>query len=608
MKLAALITVLLLSAGFAPAGVISGRIFDCETQRPVANAYITIATAAGLELGTTGTDHEGRFRRDGVPAGFHRFIAWRGSEGSDPLPEIAVRPGEEVSTVVFVLEPRAQVRVRIETPSGRPARSVRCAMDCPPDVVEAIRRPTGSYELRAARGTWTLHVDVPGFRSHVEELELEDYDRRFLTIELTTGVSVLGRVLDEDGQPIRGAIVDRLRVSEPVNQAASWTTDESGRFDLAGGAPVPTRFRVSALGHVPVVSRLDLSRAGLILRQDFVMKRLPKGGALTGRVIDLRKEGVSGVRVTAGIPRLPLKLETTTAKDGSFRFEDVPAGGVYVTIDDDDEALWPDATAANPGGRVVLFRRKMAEIVVRPRFPDGSAPTLWRLRVAGGDAATTHLRPAARLRIEGERETTLIVDVPGHPSPEPITLKAAWDGVQELNVPLDPHPRTATLAAWVLARDDLPLDVPFSVRVTHPDGAVTEEKADALGGIVLRRLPAGPYRIRVARAGRPKDEDSPVLDLTLEKDGRVGRTLRVDPALLVVEDKGDASEPGPLRTGDGLTWAAGTRLEQRSDLEEILEFFGDRKIGLEFVRDGKVVSVRAPASSLTRYRLAECFR
>ena len=104
------------------------------------------------------------------------------------------------------------------------------------------------------------------------------------------------------------------------------------------------------------------------------------------------------------------------------------------------------------------------------------------------------------------------------------------------------------------------------------------------------------------------DEGSPEMALEIEDGGRIGRTLHADPALLVVEDRGDANAPGPLRVGDGLTWAAGTRIESRSDLEELLEFFVDRKIGLEFVRGDKVEACRAPASTLTRYRLAETFR
>jgi hypothetical protein len=597
-----------LAAAADETGAISGRVYESETQRPVANAYVTIATAAGPDLGTVGTDEEGRFRLTGVPAGFHRFTAWRRCEGTDPLPEIAVRPGEEVGAVIFVLEPRALVRLRVETPSGRKPTSVRCVLENPPDVVRAIRRPTGSREFRAASGTWTLHVDVPGFRTHVETLDLTDYDRLFLTVELSTGVSVLGRVLDGKGEPIRGAVVERLRVSEPVNEASSWITDAAGRFDLAGGAPVPTRFRVSATGFVPIVAAFDLSRAGLILRHDFVLERQPLAGAVDGRVVDVDGKGLPGVRVAAGPPRLPLKVETRTGADGSFRFGNVPPGGVYVTIDENDEDWWPNAAAANPGGRVVLVRRRMPEIVVRPRFPDGSAPALWRLRRDEEDAGLVCTGAEARVRIEGRRETSLLVDVPGHARPEPVAVTAAWGEVREVEVPVDPRNRTASLAVWVLARDDMPPDVPFSVRVTHPGGTVTTERTDALGGIVLRRLPAGAYRVRVVREGRPEDDASPELAVDLERGDRVGRTLRADPALLVTRDGGDAETPGPLAVGDGLTWAAGTRLEHRADLDEILEFFGDRKIGLEFVRNGEPTSVRAPASSLSRYTLVECFR
>jgi hypothetical protein len=271
----------LLAAAPAPAGEtgsILGRVFDGETLRPVRYAYVTVATAKGLELGTAGTDRDGRFRLDDVPAGFHRLVGWRGAEGSDPLPEIAVLPGEEVRHVELVLVPRAVVRLRVETPSGREPDLEWCVLearadqprDGPPPrrrLVKAVRRATGSLELRAEAGAWDLVVHAKGLRTHVLPLVLEEFERRFVTVELSPGVSVLGRVLDRDGEPVGGAVVQRLRLDAPRAEGATWTADATGRFDLAGAAAAPTRFRVKAFGFRERIVTLPLDRAGFIYRR-----------------------------------------------------------------------------------------------------------------------------------------------------------------------------------------------------------------------------------------------------------------------------------------------------------------------------------------------------
>jgi hypothetical protein len=296
----ALLPLLLVASAAAdePApGVITGRIYDGESSRPIATTFVRIATAAGLELGSVGTDRRGRFRLEGVPPGIHRLYAWRSAEGSDCLPEIAVRPGETIGNVELVVRPRAVVRLRLETPSGRPPTIERCVLESPPDVVEAVPRRTGTLELRARPGTWTLHVHARGFRTHTEVLELEEYDRRYLTVELSTGVSVVGRVLDEEGRPVPGALAERLRVDPPVAEGARWTTDRSGRFDLAGGVAAATRFRVSALGYATRLESLDLTGAGFIVRRDFVLGRVASPGPLVGRGVDAEGAGVAGATV-----------------------------------------------------------------------------------------------------------------------------------------------------------------------------------------------------------------------------------------------------------------------------------------------------------------------
>jgi hypothetical protein len=610
----------LLAAAPAPAGEtgsILGRVFDGETLRPVRYAYVTVATAKGLELGTAGTDRDGRFRLDDVPAGFHRLVGWRGAEGSDPLPEIAVLPGEEVRHVELVLVPRAVVRLRVETPSGREPDLEWCVLearadqprDGPPPrrrLVKAVRRATGSLELRAEAGAWDLVVHAKGLRTHVLPLVLEEFERRFVTVELSPGVSVLGRVLDRDGEPVGGAVVQRLRLDAPRAEGATWTADATGRFDLAGAAAAPTRFRVKAFGFRERIVTLPLDRAGFIYRRDLILERLPAAaGGIAGRVEDADGKGVTGVRV------LLEERSTVTDTGGGFRFEDLPDDELVLRLDDPEGELLESVLRVRPGASALrLAHRRRPVLVVRPRYPDGRAPALWRARVQGPDnrRVAIHAETAAEARfvLSAPGTVTVRMEVPGHPTPDALVTQLRADETVTVDVPVSPVRRTGTIAGWIVSRDDVPLDVGFTATVTGPDGVAKRLATDALGGFVLRRLAGGEYVLRIRREGRADDAAAPESRFTLEDGGRLARTVRVDAAMVVAEDEGEGE--GPLQIGDGLTWAAGTRLETRADLQDNLDWFGDRPMEIEVVRSGKVLRFRTPASGLKRYVLVPSLR
>jgi len=602
----------LAAAAAAATGSISGRVYYEDTLRPVETTFVRIVTDRGLDLGTVSTDEEGRYRVDGIPAGFHRLQAWRGAEASEILATIAVRPGEHVKHVRFVLKPRAVVRIRVETPSGREPRITRCVLESPPEIVEGEKRSTGSYEFRAGPGTWRLHVHAIGFRTHVETIELVEFDRHFTTIELSTGVSVIGKALDPEGRPIEGAVVDRQRVDTPPCEGATWTTDARGRFDLAGAAPARTRFRISALGYRPRLVGLDLSKSAFIERRDFVLEPRPIGGDITGVVVDEKGRPVPGLTVVARPARESAHAVTKTDEKGAFRFEKWPEVATYVTTGTAGGTRREDSVPARAGGESVrLVSSRRATVEVRARFPDGTAPPLWRVRAASeDDEIVRNGGNRTLLNLPGGESFTLRLDVPGFAPPAAKTIATRWGERTVVTFPVDPRPHDATVGLWVLSRDDLPLDVPTTVRLTRPDGSAILTRPDAMGNLMLRRLAPGTYRVDVLRIGREDDPRSPSSEVTVA--ARQGRRLvmRVDPALEVVGDDGDPEKPGPFRLGDALLWASGSRLESKAVLTELLGFYEERSrtIKVEWVREGETMTGRAAVREVARYRLVEALR
>ena len=87
----------------------------------------------------------------------------------------------------------------------------------------AVTGERGSFRVPVTDETWVVQVDHPDFERWYDSVEVE---RSFVEIQLRRGVTLEGRVVDEDGQP-----VPEVRVSmfcKDRRQPAA--TDEDGRW------------------------------------------------------------------------------------------------------------------------------------------------------------------------------------------------------------------------------------------------------------------------------------------------------------------------------------------------------------------------------------------
>lgn len=107
--------------------------------------------------------------------------------------------------------------------------------------------------------------------------------------------SIIGRLVDDSGQPIPNAAVYLRKAGPPTSPSRALGTDEDGKFhadDLASGS-----YSVSAYapGYVPATEALEREyyRTG-----DAVTLRVMKGGVITGTVTNSSGEPVVGVRIT----------------------------------------------------------------------------------------------------------------------------------------------------------------------------------------------------------------------------------------------------------------------------------------------------------------------
>jgi len=119
--------------------------------------------------------------------------------------------------------------------------------------------------------------------------------------------SIKGRVVGDDGQPMANIPVIAAPVGRaaarrqgPAGQGAQTDTDDDGNFEFEGLTPASYVISASAPGYItppPVLD--DENSAGVYRVGDFANITLVKGGVITGKVMNITGEPLTGVSVNA---------------------------------------------------------------------------------------------------------------------------------------------------------------------------------------------------------------------------------------------------------------------------------------------------------------------
>ena len=265
--------------------------------------------------------------------------------------------------------PRA--RVMLMGP-GRPMQTPRGLITGPMTQAYALTADDGSYEfsslpaatyrVAAARSGFSISSDpfyVPMIANLGKEVTLaSDRSRGRVDLELVPWGAITGRVMDEAGDPVQGALVGLLQVRYEGGRrrlVATTTpqrfTNDRGEFRLYGvppgsyvlGASVSDRLAFDLPGYVPtyypstaaaaeagfidVPAGADVSVADLTLRAALT-------GSVSGKLVD-----ASGRPTTGGQFRLvsrsvlATKIDARIDDGGSFEFRNVPPGPYVIQAD-----------------------------------------------------------------------------------------------------------------------------------------------------------------------------------------------------------------------------------------------------------------------------------
>jgi RNA polymerase sigma factor (sigma-70 family) len=316
--------------------VVTGRVVDGSSRNGVAKALVQFTPRHDAGQIPTGfgfqqreTDADGRFRMvvppgrgtvvlETYPVDFPQPI--RRPYGQPPKPELSRevegRGGQMITVPDFKLHRGSEVLLRVvdgaRKPLGGARIDVRDPNRLPLNSPTGRSDPEGRYKvvgLAPARDTIVDIIDhqqslgatieIPGAPAGAEGAELE--------VPLQPLVSLSGRVLDDEGKPLRNAAVSLFRdVNHPeqsgwffgVSIATMNDVNDDGTYPFTGLIPGATYYtQVEVTGYPHATSEhVRLRPSESVRLKDF---RLPAvDQEVTGVVVDPRGKPLAGIMVS----------------------------------------------------------------------------------------------------------------------------------------------------------------------------------------------------------------------------------------------------------------------------------------------------------------------
>ncbi len=350
-----------------PGGTIAGRVLD-PTGQAVAGAKVSASQGGGM-FGRGGptretlSDAEGRFTLVGLGAGSYRPTSelddWRNGRAEEP---VEITGTETQSNVIVRMDPGRQVIGRVLMPNGSPAPGalVKLSQAAPksadgdgggmgwgrrgarPERKNTTADAQGEFRFTAlattaARLSAGLEAAEGGTAALAVALEdvqpAEAGKARPVDLRLAPTVSIRGRVVDDQGRPVKDFSVRAAREGFSSRDGAGDGVRETfadkvdGSFEMSGATPGPWQVSITAEGHESPEDQtlaVALPQKGAPLQ--FSLTRL---GTVRGLVVDPNGTPVAGARVrreTTGFGGMRRQRGVETKADGTFEILNLTAG------------------------------------------------------------------------------------------------------------------------------------------------------------------------------------------------------------------------------------------------------------------------------------------
>jgi large repetitive protein len=337
-----------LDLSFAEGLVLSGTVV--RNGEPLQNRFVAL-NAPGVASRSSSTDHEGRFRFEGLEEGKYDLeVGWRG-------------PGQHKETVELSRDTEVRIDLVTVTLTGRVVDS---ADRSPLPGAEVLVEPEGEGQgfrvgttdskgefllSDVPEGSWQVRSLLAGYAPGEVRVEVDagaPQDALEIPLQATEGVTL--EVFLPSGRPpddVRAAVLDP---SGRVVASATYPVSNEGRLRIASVAPGSWELLLDVDGAAPVsVSVRAPGHAGRVV--------LPSAGGLSLTVPALRAARI-GAKVSltdaAGKPYRFVwgkVLSVLDLDDGSVKIDRLAAGTWKLAVTADDGRTWTGTAVIIPGSK-----------------------------------------------------------------------------------------------------------------------------------------------------------------------------------------------------------------------------------------------------------------
>lgn len=399
-----------------PEAILRGRVVDPDGEplRGAKVSFLALAYDVGpandrlstLQITRTGPD--GTFALKNLSPG--RLIDLElEHRGYRPRKVLDVEVGVAASPT-FVLEPAALLGGRVVDENGAGVAGAHVVASLRGGVVAlggerrtvTTRRGGGFLLDDLEPGAYTLEASADGYlaaEKALAEVRVGEATEG-LSLVVTSGARLTGRIAGPDGRPIPGARLTVIEPPPPPSTARIMATSRAdGSYELDGLERGAVVLEITHPTHPRKLRELEIDAD--VHRVDLTLER---GHAVDGRVIDASGSPIDGARLRLGGGEEKRK-NTSSQADGSFRFDGVPPGAY-------------DLRAEKPGhaGARTEFRLEDGGWIAEPL----------ELRLAGGGTivgSLLGLEPA-----EMGRVTVVARKLPG----DRVRGEIDWEGAYRL--------------------------------------------------------------------------------------------------------------------------------------------------------------------------------
>ncbi|MCC7014820.1 MAG: sigma-70 family RNA polymerase sigma factor [Planctomycetes bacterium] len=186
------------------------------------------------------TDDRGAFTFDELAEGEYVVELRRDGHQAAATRSVALKPGERCEGVELVLPAGVTMQGRVHDREGNPVAGVYVSIEPTAPGLSDCDVQTGVDGTFVARGVlpgnyriqlWPQHRDSgePDAKFHVHAVfEDQRADGHELDLQIEEGIWLSGSVVEQDGTPLAGALVQALGAGQEFGETAS--TDAQGRF------------------------------------------------------------------------------------------------------------------------------------------------------------------------------------------------------------------------------------------------------------------------------------------------------------------------------------------------------------------------------------------